>query len=150
MGNGHISRQTRLKTLPPRKFVGGRLKCKWHFRKGINYFCKFRRNLTGNNCTMHCFRQTKMWPWPSFVFSFDHYSMSTTMLAVKRSAGVAPEMNPKNSLYKGNKHSSEVSTLSLKPEQMSPEVQNRGIRGPTKRTRILQNFFLKKPIRQTK
>ena len=28
--------------------------------------------------------------------------------------------------------------------EMSPEVQNRGISGPTKRTDVLQQFFLKK------
>ena len=37
-------------------------------------------------------------------------------------------------------------TLALNPEETSPEVQNRGISGPTKRTHVLQNFFKKKEI----
>ena len=31
-------------------------------------------------------------------------------------------------------------TLALNPEETSPEVQNRGISGPTKRTHVLQNL----------
>ena len=36
----------------------------------------------------------------------------------------------------------------LWPLETSPEVQNRGISGPTKRTYVLQLFFLKKSILQ--
>ena len=36
------------------------------------------------------------------------------------------------------------STLALNPGQMSPEVQNRGVGGPTKRTYVFQKFFQKK------
>ena len=57
-------------------------------------------------------------------------------------AGVAPEVNLRNSIQ-ARKCASEKSILALKFWQTSPEVQNRGINSPTKRTYILQNFFKK-------
>ena len=65
------------------------------------------------------------------------------MLTSVQSAGVAPEMNLMNSMQ-ARKGASKKSTLALKPIQMSPEVQNRGISGPTKRTHVLQKFREKK------
>ena len=56
------------------------------------------------------------------------------MLATKRSAGVAPEVNLKNSLH------------TLNPGQTSPEVQNRGISDPTNRTDVLQIILKNKQL----
>ena len=57
------------------------------------------------------------------------------MLAAKRSAGVAPEVNLRMSLCIGGEASKR------NPEETSPELQNRGISGLTKRTDVL-HFFL--------
>ena len=54
------------------------------------------------------------------------------MLSSIQSAGVAPEVNLRNPPWLWN------------PGQISPEVQNRGISGPTKRTYVLQNLKKKK------
>ena len=65
-------------------------------------------------------------------------SGSAAMLAVKRLAGVALKVNLRKSMQ-ARKHASE-STLALKPRADTPEVQNRSISGPTKRTCVLQKF----------
>ena len=44
----------------------------------------------------------------------DHKA-STAMLAVKRSAGVAPEVNLRNPIHAGKKHTSKGTTQALKP-----------------------------------
>ena len=64
------------------------------------------------------------------------------MFPVKRSSGVAPEVNLGNSL-----HPDEESTQGRgfkNSEEASPEVQNRGISVPTERTGVLQNILKKK------
>ena len=60
-----------------------------------------------------------------------------TMLAAKRSAGVAPEVNL-----------GECVTDMPPPSanKMSTEVQNRGISGPTKRFMSSKFFFFKKKV----
>ena len=61
------------------------------------------------------------------------------MLTTKRSAGVTPEVNLREHM---TLHQVWI-RLPLwlwNPEEMSPEVQNRGITGPTKRTYVLQHF----------
>ena len=56
------------------------------------------------------------------------------MLTTKRLAGIAPEVNLR-------KHISYVPLRSVnKVTQKSPEIQNRGISGPTKMTYVLQKF----------
>ena len=62
------------------------------------------------------------------------------MLAVKRSAGVTPEVNLRNPLGAGD-DSGEESTLALKPRLTSPEVQNRGFNGCSKSTDVFQYCF---------
>ena len=61
------------------------------------------------------------------------------MLAAKRSAGVAPDVNLRILLCVGNKaHKQGDATLALKPRaDITSEVQNRGISGPTKRNDVL-------------
>ena len=61
------------------------------------------------------------------------------MLAVKRSAGVAPEVNLRNPLQAGD----EAHKQGIYPRF---EVLNRGINTPTKRTDVLQNSFLKNHV----
>ena len=67
------------------------------------------------------------------------------MLVTKRSAGVAPEVNLRECvmcmpLPSANKAAH--SGFETHWRETSPEVQNNGISGPTKRTRVLQkNFF---------
>ena len=61
------------------------------------------------------------------------------MLTSIQSAGAAPEVNLRNSLHAGNK----AHKQGIHPGDMSPEIQNRGISGPTKKTYVLQNFFKK-------
>ena len=76
-----------------------------------------------------------------FANIYEDQNGSAAMLAAKRSAGVAPEVNLRNAL-----HISDEANQSGNPPwlwnrgQSSPEVQNRGISGPTKRTYVLQNF----------
>ena len=57
------------------------------------------------------------------------------MLIAKRSAGVAPEVNLRNLLLTGDEARDPLWLSN--PEQMLPEVQNRGVSGPTKRTYVL-------------
>ena len=55
-------------------------------------------------------------------------------MAAKRSARVAPDVKLRNPLHTGDKaHKRGESTLALKPGQMSPELQNRGISSPAKK-----------------
>ena len=63
---------------------------------------------------------------------------SLAMLATKRSAGVASEVNLRNPLH-ANKEAHKWGTSG----QTSPEAQNRGISGPTKRTLCPPNIFKK-------
>ena len=73
---------------------------------------------------------------------------SAAMLAAKRSAGVAPEVNLRERvmlLVRLCQVRIRQNPLWLwNPEETSPEVQNRGISGPTKRTHVLQKFKKKK------
>ena len=64
-----------------------------------------------------------------------------------QSAGVAPEVNLRNSTL-ARKPASEKSTLALKPRADVTKIQNRDISGPTKRTYVLQRFFKKKRLIQ--
>ena len=57
-----------------------------------------------------------------------------TMLTTKRSAGVTPEVNLRIPLHTGNKACKQGDSLwLLNSGQTSPEVQNRGISGLTKK-----------------
>ena len=60
--------------------------------------------------------------------------------AIKRSAGVAQEVNLSNPLHVGVSTQARVPPWLWYPEQMSPEVQNRCISGPTKRTNVFQKL----------
>ena len=63
----------------------------------------------------------------------------------KRLAGVVPEVNLRIPLHAGDKTCKQGGPPWLWNQgQMSPEVQNRGISGPTKRTDVLQNFLKNK------
>ena len=69
------------------------------------------------------------------------------MLTSIQSAGVTPEVNLRNLLCVARKHASEGIHPGFEtPGQTSPEVQNRGISGPAKRTYVLQKFLKKKKI----
>ena len=63
------------------------------------------------------------------------------MLTSVQSTGVAPEVNVR--ITQVRKHARDPHWL-WNPGQTSPEVQNRGISGPTKRAYGLQKFFEKK------
>ena len=52
---------------------------------------------------------------------------SVPLLAAKRSVGVKPEVNPRNSFHAGNK----AYNNGIHSGQMLQEVQNRGISGTT-------------------
>ena len=66
---------------------------------------------------------------------------SAAMLVAKKSAGVPSEVNLRILLCTGDKAHKQVDPPWLwNPGQMSPEVQNRGISGPTKRTDVLQKL----------
>ena len=58
---------------------------------------------------------------------------SAAMLATKRSAGVAPEMNLRE-------YVTCMPLSSVNKEETSPEVQNKDISGPTKMTYVLRKF----------
>ena len=68
------------------------------------------------------------------------------MLAAKSSAGVTPEVNLRNPLHTGDEAFKRGNPPWLwnpgQTGQMSPEVQNRSISGPTRKTYVY-NFFLK-------
>ena len=65
------------------------------------------------------------------------------MLTSIQSAGVAPEVNLRNSVQ-ARKHASEKSTLALKPRADVTRSPKQGISSPTKRIYVLQIFFFKK------
>ena len=67
------------------------------------------------------------------------------MLDIKRSAGVAPEVNLKEHVTCTPQASANKAAYygSENPEEMSPEVKNCGINGPTKRAYVLQKLFKK-------
>ena len=64
-------------------------------------------------------------------------SYSMTCMTSIQSAGVAPEVNLR--ITEARKYASDPPWL-WNPEQMSPEVQNRGISGPTKGLLSSKNF----------
>ena len=67
---------------------------------------------------------------------------SAAMLSADRWPGVTPEVNQRNPLQPGEKACKwELPPWLQNPGQMSPEVQNRDISGPTKRIHVLQIFF---------
>ena len=71
---------------------------------------------------------------------------SAAMLTTKRSAGVAPELNLRKCVTCMPLPSTNKVTHSgfeIQRRYHQPEVQNRGISGPTERTYVLQQFFLK-------
>ena len=67
------------------------------------------------------------------------------MLPAKRSAEVAPEVNQRNPLHKGDEASKWGNPPWLwNPEETSPEIQKRGIiSGTTNRMHVLQKKFKK-------
>ena len=66
------------------------------------------------------------------VFKYEDQKDSAAMLAVKSSAGVAPEVNLRNSLHAGKE------VPGFETQDRHHQVQNRGISGSTKRTDVLQ------------
>ena len=66
------------------------------------------------------------------VFKYEFQKDSVAMLAVKSSAGVAPEVNLRNSLHAGNE------VPGFETQDRHHQVQNRGISGSTKRTDVFQ------------
>ena len=74
---------------------------------------------------------------------------SAAMLVPKRLADVAPEVNLRDHVTHMPMPSANKAPHSgFEIREISPEVQNRGISGPTKRTYVLQKF-LKKIFAQT-
>ena len=66
------------------------------------------------------------------------------MVATKSSTGVSPEVNVKECTSCMPLPSVNKATHSFfETQRRPPEVQNRGISGPTKRTDVLQIFFQK-------
>ena len=62
---------------------------------------------------------------------------SAATLAIIRSVVVAPEVNLRNTLHAGNEaYKQWLRNLG----QMSPEVQNKGISGSTKKTDVIQKL----------
>ena len=77
---------------------------------------------------------------------------SAAMLAAKRSAGVAPEVNLRIPLCTGKEACKQARgcTATFKPGQTSAEVQIRGNSDPTKRTDVLQKLKINKNISMSK
>ena len=74
-----------------------------------------------------------------------HRYVEENSSVAKRSAGVTPEVNIRECVT--HTHPPSVNNAAhsgFKTQEMSPEIQDRGINGPTKRTNILQNFFFLK------
>ena len=74
------------------------------------------------------------------------------MLAVRRSVVVAPEVDLRIHYMQARKNASEgpYSSWFLNPEQTSPAVHNRGIRGPTKGVMSRENVHKRKKKRPVK
>ena len=66
------------------------------------------------------------------------------MLATKRSAGVAPEVNLGNLLDADNKHTIDGIHPSFKPREGVTRSPKQGYQLPHKRTNVLQKFVKKK------
>ena len=119
-----------------------------------------------------CYRfQNWKWPigWASQMQMFMKYNLTSNPNACERSlashavymliqctpllvekAGVAPEVNLRNPLCTDEEARKWGNPPWLwNPGQTSPEVQNRGISSPTKRTCVLQKFFKKKKYNLT-
>ena len=81
-------------------------------------------------------------PMPAHRYVEDNGSAA--MLVTKRSAGVTPKVNLGECVTHRSPPSVNKAAHSIfKTQDMSTEVQNRGIRGPTKRTYDFQKFFQK-------
>ena len=79
---------------------------------------------------------------PMPAHRYVEYNGSAAILATKRSAGVTPEVNLGECVTHRSPPSVNKAAHSIfKTQDMSPEVQNRGISGPTKRTYDFQNNF---------
>ena len=71
------------------------------------------------------------------------------MLATKRSAGVTPEVNlGKCVTHRSPPSVNNAAHSGFKTQETSPEIQDRGINGPTKRTNVLQNCLKKNSNKQ--
>ena len=77
------------------------------------------------------------------VFKYMDRKGSAAMLTPIQSAGVTPEVNLR--ITQVRKHTKDPPWF-WNPGQTSPEVQNRGISGPTKRTYVLQKLKKKKNL----
>ena len=65
---------------------------------------------------------------------------SAAMLAIKRSAGVAPEVNLRNLLRTGEEACKRGIHYDFETRTASPEVQTMGVSGQTKKTHVLKNL----------
>ena len=91
----------------------------------------------------HAWSQTEPHQWV-YVFKYVDWNSFATMLAIKRSASVTPEVNLRNPFHTGKEVCKYGDQLRLwNSGQTSPKVQNRGISGPTKKTMSSKFFFIK-------
>ena len=146
------------------------MKC-WKLIHNVHPFCFFRLLMTsdiysgfqsqgGSLVYFRCFVTCTQWSSTSGATPARHRTIVSiviieckyvdqnslaTKLAVKRSAGVTPDVNLSNPLCTGNEACKQGDLPWLwNPRQTSPEVQNRNISGSTKRTDFLPKIFLKK------
>ena len=78
-----------------------------------------------------------------YLYKYVDQNSSVTILATKRSAGVAPEVNLRNSLFTGDEACKQGIHPVFKPYHQTSPVQKKSISGPTKRIDVLQNKFEK-------
>ena len=141
-----------LSTVTPTTYLQQRLVSLNHFARILSHFYLFN---TVTSCGFQLFLQAGSHTDLRYDSKFLLFLTRTILkgvqpthsdfLAVKRSEGVASEVNLRYLLRTGDEACKWRNLLWLWiPRQTSPEVQNRGISDPTKRTYILQKYFFYK------
>ena len=103
--------------------------------------------------TVLCSPHRQSWVWApaqtstnacSHICNYIDRKGSAAILTSIQSVGVTPEVTLR--ITQARKHTKRDPPWLWNPGQMSPEIQNRGISGPTKRTYVLKknSFFFKK------
>ena len=123
------------------------LKIKWKFSKGWRNSSVSNASdlVTHHWAAHHCVGGSNPNACETSLASHAIYMLIQCTPLLVEKAGVTPEVNLRTPLCTGEEACKRGNPPWLwNPGQTSPEVQNRGISGPTKRTCVLQNLKKKK------